>query len=74
MSDRNHVADGKAIRRGLHGELAPQLAPLLLAYGKALFEVACKQTGVLGKGEDAPAVEEPEEKGEFNADGRLTLF
>jgi HAT1-interacting factor 1 len=50
------------IRRGLHGELAPQLAPLLLAYGKALFEVACKQTGVLGKAEDAPA-EEPEDKG-----------
>jgi len=50
-------------RRGIHGEVATELAPLLLPYGKALFEVACKQTGVLGKADTG--AEEPEEKGTF---------
>jgi HAT1-interacting factor 1 len=53
-----------SIRRGIHGEVATQLAPLLLPYGKALFEVACRQTGVLGKADTG--AEEPEEKGMFD--------
>ncbi|KAI5449853.1 hypothetical protein NCC49_003969 [Naganishia albida] len=53
-------ADALELMRALHGELATELAPLLLPYGKALFEVACKQTGVLGKADEG--AEEPAEK------------
>lgn len=61
----------------LHGELSTELAPLLLPYGKALFEVACKQTGVLGKADEG--AEEPEEKGEtgyhpFLGTSLITIF
>jgi hypothetical protein len=37
--------------RSLHGEVSPHLAPLLLSYGKSLFEVAVSQQGVLGREE-----------------------
>lgn len=41
--------------RSTHGELSPLLAPLLLSYGKALFEVAVSQQGVMGKTESTAA-------------------
>lgn len=45
----------------LHGELSPQLAPLLLSMAKAIFEIGVSQQGVLGaKGEEGA---EQEEKG-----------
>ncbi|KAJ9110806.1 hypothetical protein QFC22_006662 [Naganishia vaughanmartiniae] len=64
-------ADALEIMRGIHGEVAAELAPLLLPYGKALFEVACRQTGVLGKA-DAGA-EEPEEKGPVGKAAQFTF-
>ncbi len=36
-------------RRQLVGEFDPQMAPLLLSYGKALYELAFAQQGVMGK-------------------------
>lgn len=38
-------------RRQLVGEFDPQMAPLLLSYGKALYELAYSQQGVMGKEE-----------------------
>ncbi|KAJ9099687.1 hypothetical protein QFC20_005619 [Naganishia adeliensis] len=64
-------ADALELMRALHGELSTELAPLLLPYGKALFEVACKQTGVLGKADEEAG--EPEEKGETSTSTEFTL-
>ncbi|KAJ9093080.1 hypothetical protein QFC21_006576 [Naganishia friedmannii] len=64
-------ADALEIMRGIHGEVATELAPLLLPYGKALFEVACRQTGVLGKAETG--AEEPEEKGPAGKAAQFTF-
>lgn len=33
------------------GEFDPKMAPLLLSYGKALYELAFSQQGVMGKEE-----------------------
>ncbi len=33
------------------GDFDPQMAPLLLSYGKALYELAFAQQGVMGKEE-----------------------
>ena len=38
-------------RRQLVGEFDPSMAPLLLSYGKALYELAFTQAGVMGKEE-----------------------
>jgi hypothetical protein len=38
-------------RRQLVGESDPKMAPLLLSYGKALYELAFSQQGVMGKEE-----------------------
>ncbi|OCF40638.1 hypothetical protein I317_05570 [Kwoniella heveanensis CBS 569] len=39
------------LMRQLVGEFDPQMAPLLLSYGKALYELAFSQQGVMGKEE-----------------------
>lgn len=61
-------------RRTLHGELSPLLAPLLLSYGKALFEVAVSQQGVMGKTESnaAEAAAEANE-GELHSEAPFRL-
>lgn len=38
-------------RRELVSELDPAMAPFLLSYGKALYELALSQSGVMGKEE-----------------------
>ena len=38
-------------RRQLVGDFDPQMAPLLLSYGRALYELAFAQQGVMGKEE-----------------------
>ena len=38
-------------RRQLVGDSDPEMAPLLLSYGKALYELAFAQQGVMGKEE-----------------------
>ena len=38
-------------RRRLVGDFDPAMAPLLLSYGKALYELAFSQQGVMGKDE-----------------------
>jgi HAT1-interacting factor 1 len=48
-------------RRGIVGDQDPVMAPLLLSYGKALFELAVSQAGVMGK-EEAPREEEDDGK------------
>ncbi|ORX33867.1 hypothetical protein BD324DRAFT_206499 [Kockovaella imperatae] len=44
-------ADALDLRRQLVGEFDPSMAPLLLSYGKALYELAFSQAGVMGKEE-----------------------
>lgn len=44
-------------RRQLVGDFDPQMAPLLLSYGKALYELAFSQQGVMGKEEVAKETE-----------------
>jgi HAT1-interacting factor 1 len=48
--------------RQLVGEFDPAMAPLLLSYGKALYELAFSQQGVMGK-EDTS--KQQDELGEF---------
>ncbi|WVQ78614.1 hypothetical protein IAT38_000700 [Cryptococcus sp. DSM 104549] len=52
-------ADALDAMRLVVGDFHPQMAPLLLSYGKALYELASSQAGVMGK-EEAPKVEEPQ--------------
>lgn len=40
-----------ANRRLLVGDADPEMAPLLLAYGKALYDLASSQAGVMGREE-----------------------
>ncbi|WVO14156.1 hypothetical protein L204_101787 [Cryptococcus depauperatus] len=51
-------ADALDLMRQVVGESDPQMAPLLLSYGKALYELASSQAGVMGKEE--PKAEETE--------------
>jgi hypothetical protein len=48
----------------MHGDSAPESAPLLLPYGKALVEIAIENQGVLGKEEPEKENEEGPEEGE----------
>ncbi|EIW66326.1 hypothetical protein TREMEDRAFT_35273, partial [Tremella mesenterica DSM 1558] len=55
------------IMRGLVGEFDPAMAPLLLSYGKALYELAVSTQGALGKEElDKQAVAQMEEESSGN--------
>lgn len=49
-------------RREIYDEFDPKMAPVLLNYGKALFELAFSQQGVMGKEE----VEKTAEGGTFH--------
>lgn len=64
------AADGSCVitvyipnRRLLVGDADPEMAPLLLAYGKALYDLASSQAGVMGR-------EEPVRQ----EDGKLAIF
>ncbi|WOO80892.1 NASP-related protein sim3 [Vanrija pseudolonga] len=46
-------ADALDIQRQLVGDFDPAMAPLLLSYGRALYELALSQQGVMGKEEVA---------------------
>ncbi|GFZ45893.1 hypothetical protein JCM24511_03626, partial [Saitozyma sp. JCM 24511] len=50
-------ADALDLMRQLVGDFDPQMAPLLLSYGKALYELAFSQQGVMGKEEVAKETE-----------------
>lgn len=56
--------------RQLVGEFDPAMAPLLLSYGKALYELAFSQQGVMGK-EDTS--KQQDELGEFRVEVRGLL-
>ncbi|ORY22573.1 hypothetical protein BCR39DRAFT_551318 [Naematelia encephala] len=51
-------ADALELMQQLVGDSDPQMAPLLLSYGKALFELAFSQQGVMGKEEVDKQTEE----------------
>ncbi|WVR05413.1 hypothetical protein IAU60_002428 [Kwoniella sp. DSM 27419] len=61
------------IMRQVVGEFDPQMAPLLLSYGKALYELAFSQQGVMGKEEPSKeaddaaqqGIEDPSKNGKF---------
>lgn len=59
-----HVSDDLRSRRSMHGDSAPESAPLLLPYGKALVEIAIENQGVLGKEEPEKENDEGQEEGE----------
>lgn len=59
-----HESDDLRPRRSMHGDSAPESAPLLLPYGKALVEIAIENQGVLGKEEPEKENDEGQEEGE----------
>jgi hypothetical protein len=52
------VWDTDARRRQIVDEVHPDMAPLLLSYGKCLYELAYSQQGVMGKEEVNKETEE----------------
>ncbi|WVQ99028.1 hypothetical protein IAU59_006160 [Kwoniella sp. CBS 9459] len=54
------------LMRQLVGEFDPQMAPLLLSYGKALYELAFSQQGVMGKEEPSKEADDAVQQGAFD--------
>ncbi|KAL1410992.1 hypothetical protein Q8F55_001937 [Vanrija albida] len=64
-------ADALDIQRQLVGDFDPAMAPLLLSYGRALYELALSQQGVMGKEEVAKGTD-PSAQNEQPAAGPST--
>ncbi|WWC89725.1 uncharacterized protein L201_004650 [Kwoniella dendrophila CBS 6074] len=54
----NKYGEALDLMRQLVGEFDPAMAPLLLSYGKALYELAFSQQGVMGKEEGSKEADE----------------
>ncbi|TYJ54159.1 hypothetical protein B9479_005170 [Cryptococcus floricola] len=54
------------LQQELVGDKDPQMAPLLLSYGRALYELASSQAGVMGREEPTPVADEAGPSGEQN--------
>ncbi|WVQ76535.1 hypothetical protein IAR50_006205 [Cryptococcus sp. DSM 104548] len=52
------------LQQGLVGDKDPQMAPLLLSYGRALYELASSQAGVMGREEPTPVADDPGPSGD----------
>ncbi|WVF71875.1 hypothetical protein IAT40_006685 [Kwoniella sp. CBS 6097] len=55
------------LMRQLVGEFDPQMAPLLLSYGRALYELAFSQQGVMGKEEPSKEADDAVQQGASDA-------
>ncbi|WWD01036.1 hypothetical protein V866_007974 [Kwoniella sp. B9012] len=59
----NKYGEALDLMRQLVGEFDPVMAPLLLSYGKALYELAFSQQGVMGKEEGSKEADEAVRQG-----------
>ncbi|WRT67445.1 uncharacterized protein IL334_004416 [Kwoniella shivajii] len=59
----NKYGEALDLMRQLVGETDPSMAPLLLSYGKALYELAFSQQGVMGKDEGSKEADEAVRQG-----------